>query len=157
MRPDRVDRPTARMNGDRRELVIESMGAQGDGIAGGVFAALTLPGERVAARVAGERGDLVEVLGASPDRVAAPCPHFGECGGCALQHWARGPYLAWKADLIRQALVRVGLETEILPPFEAPPSSRRRLALHARRIDGRACIRLKARRAWRVGGVARRH
>ncbi len=141
------------MNADLRELVIESMGAQGDGVAGGVFTALTLPGERVMAAVAGERGDLVEVLGPSPDRVAPPCPHFGECGGCALQHWAQGPYLAWKADLIRQALGRVRLETEILPPYEAPADSRRRLALHARRIDGRVCVGLKARRSWRLSAI----
>jgi 23S rRNA (uracil1939-C5)-methyltransferase len=105
------------------------------------------------AAVAGERGELVEVITPSPDRVAAPCSHFGACGGCALQHWAQGPYLAWKGDLIRQALARVGLETEILPPFEAPPGTRRRMALHARRIDGRVCIGLKARRSWRLCAI----
>jgi 23S rRNA (uracil1939-C5)-methyltransferase len=141
------------MSGNLRELVVQSIGAQGDGVAGGVFTALTLPGERVMAAVTGERGELVEVLGASPNRVAPPCPHFGDCGGCALQHWAQDPYLAWKGDLIRQALERVGLVTEILPPFEAPPGSRRRLALHARRIDGRVCIGLKARRSWRLAAI----
>ena len=102
------------------------------------------------ARVAGERADLVQVLEASPDRVAPPCPHFGECGGCALQHWASAPYLNWKRDLVADALARVGLETEILPPFEAQPGSRRRLALHARIVDGRVRVGLKARRSWRL-------
>jgi len=141
------------MSADPRELVIETIGAQGDGVAGSVFAPLTLPGERVVARVAGARAELLEVLDASLDRVLPPCPHFGDCGGCALQHWARGPYLAWKADLIRQALARVRLETEILPPFEAPPGSRRRLALHARRIDGRVRLGLKGRRSWRLAAI----
>jgi 23S rRNA (uracil1939-C5)-methyltransferase len=135
-------------------LNIRAMGALGDGVAdGGVFAPLTLPGERVMARVEHDRADVVEWLETSPDRVAPPCPHFGDCGGCALQHWASAPYLAWKVDLIRRALARVGLDTDILPPFAAPPGSRRRLALHARR-DGRAALLgFKARRSWRLAAI----
>jgi 23S rRNA (uracil1939-C5)-methyltransferase len=135
-----------------RDVVIERVGAQGDGIAAGpVYAALTLPGERVRASVAGDRAEAVEVLEASADRIAPPCPHFGDCGGCALQHWRHEPYLAWKAEQIRLALGWEGIETEILPTFAAPPGSRRRVALHARqgRRDA-AQIGFKARRSWRL-------
>jgi 23S rRNA (uracil1939-C5)-methyltransferase len=134
-----------------RELTIERVGAQGDGIGQGVFVGGALPGERVRASVAGERGELIEVLQAAPDRQAPACPHFGECGGCALQNWAAQPYLAWKAEQIRLALGRERIETEILPPFAAPPESRRRLALHARawRQD-EAALGFKARRSWRL-------
>jgi 23S rRNA (uracil1939-C5)-methyltransferase len=118
-----------------------------------VFAALTLPGERVSARVEGDRAELIEVLGASGERVAAPCRHFGDCGGCALQHWAGGPYLAWKVDQIRLALARVRIETEILPAFAAQPGSRRRLALHARRQGRGVALGFKARRSWRVVAI----
>lgn len=138
-----------------RTLDIESVGAQGDGVAAGhVYAPLTLPGEQVEAEVAGERGEVSKILRASPDRVAPPCPHFGDCGGCSLQHWAGAPYLAWKADLIRQALARERIETEIRPAFATPPGVRRRLALHARK-DGRT-VRLgfKARRSWRLVEIA---
>ena len=84
-----------------REIVIERIGAQGDGVAEGpLFASLTLPGERVSVRLSGDRAELVEVLQPSPDRVVPPCPHFGLCGGCALQHWAAEPYLAWKSEQI---------------------------------------------------------
>jgi len=115
-----------------------------------VFALGVLPGERVRASVARDRAEAVEILEASPDRVSPPCPHFGDCGGCALQHWAPAPYLAWKAEQIRLALGREGLETEILAPFAAPPGSRRRLALHARPGRGGAQIGFKARRSWRL-------
>jgi len=134
-----------------RELCIESVGAQGDGVTGDhVFVPLTLPGERVRADVRGERAEMVEVLEASPDRVAPACPHFGDCGGCALQHWASDPYLVWKAEQIRLALGRERIETEILPAFAAPPGARRRLALHARRDGGAVRLGFKARRTWRL-------
>jgi 23S rRNA (uracil1939-C5)-methyltransferase len=134
---------------------VERLGAQGDGIAAGpVYAPLTLPGERVRAEVAGDRAEQVEVLAPSPERVAPPCPHFGDCGGCALQHWAHAPYLAWKAEQIRLALARERIETEILAPFAAPPGSRRRLALHARPgRRGEALIGFKARRSWRLAPI----
>jgi 23S rRNA (uracil1939-C5)-methyltransferase len=133
-----------------RELTIERMAAQGDGAGeGGVFVSGALPRERVRASVSGDRGEAVEILEASAERVSPPCPHFGRCGGCALQHWAQAPMLAWKAEQIRIALGREGIETDILAPFAAQPGSRRRLALHARRggPDG-AVIGFKARRSW---------
>jgi 23S rRNA (uracil1939-C5)-methyltransferase len=142
--------PTART--EVRELVIERVGAGGDGIAAGpVYVARTLPGERVRAAVAGERGEAEALLATSSERAEPPCPHFGECGGCALQHWQAAPYLAWKAEQIRLALCRERIETEILPAFAAPPGSRRRLALHAR-SDGKggAVVGFKARRSWRL-------
>jgi 23S rRNA (uracil1939-C5)-methyltransferase len=132
------------------------MGAQGDGVSGdGVFVAGALPGERVRASVAGDRGEAVEILDPSPDRVTPPCPHFGRCGGCALQHWAAAPQRAWKAEQIRQDLARERIETNILPPFAALPGSRRRLALHARKggPDG-AAIGFKARRSWSLVPIA---
>jgi len=132
--------------------VIERVGAQGDGVAEGpLYAPLTLPGERVRARLAVDRAESIELLVPSPDRVAPPCPHFGVCGGCALQHWARGPYVGWKVEQIRMALARERIDTEFAPPFAAKPGSRRRLALHAR-SDGKggAIIGFKSRRSWRL-------
>jgi 23S rRNA (uracil1939-C5)-methyltransferase len=126
------------------------MGGEGDGIAAGpVFAPFTLPGERVRVSGAGERRELLEVLEASPDRVTPPCPHFGVCGGCALQHWDHAPYLAWKLERLRATLARERLEAEFLAPFAARPATRRRVALHARR-GSRDSARLgyKARKSW---------
>jgi len=126
------------------------MGGQGDGLAPGpVYVPLTLPGERVLARVQGDRGELETVALPSPERVAPPCPHFGACGGCALQHWEHGAYLAWKTEQLARTLARERIETEILPAFAAAPGRRRRLALHARKTGGpAAAVGYKARRSW---------
>jgi 23S rRNA (uracil1939-C5)-methyltransferase len=111
---------------------------------------LTLPGETIRAEVEGDRGVLVELLTLSPDRVAPPCRHYGDCGGCALQHWAAQPYFAWKAEQVREALAREGLETEIAATLACPAGVRRRLALHVRRVGNTVALGFKARRSWRL-------
>ena len=134
-----------------QDLTVDKIGAQGDGIAQGhVYLPLTLPGEIVSAVVTGDRADVVEWRTSSSERIEPICPHFGDCGGCALQHWAPEPYLTWKRDQIVVALSREGIETEVLTPFAAPPHSRRRLALHARREAGKVRLGFKARRSWRL-------
>lgn len=138
---------------DTVDIEITRVGAQGDGMGEGpggglVYAPLTLPGERARLHGQGERAELVEVLRASAERVDPVCRHFGACGGCALQHWAAAPYLAWKAEQIRLALSRERIETEILAPFASPPGTRRRLALHARKGRGGAVVGFKGRRSW---------
>lgn len=133
-----------------QQVTIDLVGARGDGVAAGpLYLPFTLPGETVEVRGSGDRAELVEVLAPSLERVAPPCPHFFTCGGCALQHWSAKPYLAWKADLIRTALERERIDTEILPIFAASPASRRRLALHARPgKPGVARLGYKARGTW---------
>lgn len=151
----RTERSAAKP-GRVEELTIVRMGSGGDGVADGpIFAPFTLPGERVSARVVGDRADTLEVLAASPERVAPPCPHFGACGGCALQHWEHAAYLAWKVEELARTLARAGLECEMLPAHASPIGSRRRLAVHARR-GGRDTARLgfKARRSWDLVEIA---
>lgn len=139
------------------DLVVDHVGAQGDGVARGpkgpVYVPLTLPGERVRATVEGDRAVAAEVLEASPERVEPVSPHYGACGGCSLQHWASAPYLAWKREQVRLALGRERIETEIAETIPCPPGSRRRLALHARprpRSEGKrgAVLGFKTRRSW---------
>ncbi|MFN4092061.1 MAG: class I SAM-dependent RNA methyltransferase [Brevundimonas sp.] len=134
---------------------ITRIAGQGDGVAetpaGPVFAPLTLPGELVRADVKDGRAESVEVLEPSAERVAPVSPHYGDCGGCSLQHWAAEPYLGWKREQVRLALVREGIETEIEATVAVPAGSRRRLALHARRLaDGRVVLGFKARKSWRL-------
>ncbi len=131
-------------------LLVERMGAKGDAIARGpegeVFVAGALPGERITAAVDGDRGDLVSVETASPERATPPCPLFGRCGGCALQHWAAEPYAAWKRGLIEAELRRNGVSAPVGPLVAAHGEGRRRAILHARRGPA----------GWTIGFMARR-
>ena len=124
-------------------LDILEIGSRGDGIgeiAGQrYFVPFTLPGETVEAAPRDKRGEgiaaeLEQVLSPSRHREAPPCRHFGTCGGCALQHWRREPYTAWKVDLIVRALAQRGVQ---LPRFEPPligvPGERRRADFVVRR------------------------
>ena len=136
-------------------LTIRRVAAQGDGVAetpaGPVFVPLTLPGETVRGEVRDGRMESPEIVAASPERVAPVSPHYGDCGGCSLQHWAAAPYLEWKREQVRLALAREGIEADVEPTVATPPGSRRRLALHARRgPEGRAILGFKARRSWRL-------
>ncbi len=134
----------------RERLTISHVGAQGDGVAPGpVFAPQTLAGEVIEAEVRDGRAEGLTLVAPSPERQAAPCPHFGTCGGCALQHWQTDPYLAWKGEQVRLALGRQSLETEVRPTVGIPPATRRRMALHARRAaDGTVSLGFKGRRSW---------
>jgi 23S rRNA (uracil1939-C5)-methyltransferase len=138
------------------ELLIEAVGGEGDGLAAGpAFVPFALPGERVLAKGSGDRRELVEVLAASSERVEPPCPHFFACGGCALQHWAHAPYLAWKVERLKATLARQRLETDFAPAFAAQPATRRRLALHARRGNREAArLGYKMRKSWDLVEIA---
>lgn len=116
---------------------IGRMGSAGDGVAeDGTFVPFTLPGEVVEAEPAREgRAAPVRWDRESPDRVEPPCPRFGRCGGCALQHWRPEAYAAWKRGLLLAALARAGFpEAPVAETRESPPRSRRRADLGVRRM-----------------------
>ena len=107
------------------ELTIDSLAYGGNGVArlNGfvVFVRRGLPGDTVRAQVTKvKRGfaeaTAVEILTPGPDRVVAPCPHFGACGGCRFQDYAYERQLESKALQVRDALVRLGGIAE--PPIE---------------------------------------
>ena len=105
-------------------LAIERLGHRGDGIAPGpVFVPYALPGETVAAEVSGERGRLVAVEKASPERIAPFCGHFGRCGGCAVQHLAEPAYRVWKRSLVVEALAQARIEAPVAEAEEGEAES----------------------------------
>lgn len=88
------------------------------------FVDYAIPGERVRVRVSDRRkrwarGELVEVLAPSPDRVAPPCPLFGpgRCGGCKLQHIAPARQAELLAGTIADQLRRIG-HLDVAAPVE---------------------------------------
>ena len=117
-------------------LHIEKLGARGEGVArdksGLLFVPYALPGELVLAEVDDDRTKLIEVLEPSPDRIAAICPYFTQCGGCAVQTLAPPAYKAWKAGLVADSLRNAGVETTFAPLVEAWGSGRRRATFHSR-------------------------
>ena len=144
--------------GPTQELVVKvsHVGTQGDGVVlePRIYVPLGLPSETLKVLRQGDYAEILEVMEPSADRIAPSCQHYGDCGGCAFQHWSPEPYMAWKTQLVRQLLGREGIETEFLEPFAAVPGSRRRLALHARRGTGGAELGFKARRSWRLVGIS---
>jgi 23S rRNA (uracil1939-C5)-methyltransferase len=112
--------------GETLELVVDDLafGGEGVGRADGyvVFVRGGLPGDRLRVRLTEARArfgraTIDAVLVPSPDRVDAPCPYFGRCGGCRLQHLAYPAQLAFKEKQVRDCLTRLGG----LPPFELRP------------------------------------
>ena len=120
-------------------LVIHHVGHFGDGVAidggqqiyvpyalsGEVVDVLPLPGHP-------DRRVLTHIVTPSPDRVEPFCPHFGICGGCAIQHWQPQSYRAWKRQLVVDTLSHSGIESPLDDLIDAHGAGRRRMTLHAR-------------------------
>jgi len=115
------------------EVRIEKLVYGGDGLAHHdghtVFVPLVLPGELVQIEYSARkkkfiRGRLDRVVESSAERVSAPCPHYGRCGGCQYQHIPYEAQLRYKADILRETLGRIGrihwtgaIATHASPPF----------------------------------------
>jgi len=114
----------------------KGLGTLSDGMVAMVPA--TLPGETVVVRESkSHRGyleaNLVRILEASPDRIEPPCPRYGRCGGCDLQHAAYPSQLEIKQRILRESLVRARLSPPPDSPALASPLAfgyRSRLRLH---------------------------
>jgi len=128
-------------------LEIQSLGAQGDGVAAvgdqRIFVPFALPGDRVRCAITGRRGDgwtaaLQDIVAPSPQRTNAPGTAFAHCGGCMLRHFEHRAYRAWKFALVETALRQRGLELpEGAALIDTPANSRRRARFAAERMkDG---------------------
>jgi 23S rRNA (uracil1939-C5)-methyltransferase len=111
--------------GEELELRVDSLAYGGSGVTRHdgfvVFVRGGVPGDDVRARVTKVKrgfaeGVVTEVVRPSSDRVAAPCPHFGVCGGCRFQDLAYEVQVTEKERQVRDALVRIGRFPD--PPLE---------------------------------------
>ncbi|HSG66531.1 MAG TPA: TRAM domain-containing protein, partial [Gammaproteobacteria bacterium] len=131
------------------DVEIVGMTHDGQGVASldgeRLFVPGALPGER--ARIALQRrrrryreAELVEIVEPAPERVDPPCAYYGRCGGCALQHLSYAAQVAFKEQVVRDALERIaGIEVaDWLPPLTGPEwHYRRRARLGVRYVDAK--------------------
>ncbi len=99
------------------ELQITDLGSEGEGI-GKIdgfpfFVKGALPGDTIRASVMKAKKNMAfarlqEILVPSPDRIEAPCPVFGRCGGCQLMHLSYPAQLRYKEQKVKNALQRIG-------------------------------------------------
>ena len=117
---------------DAAEVEIVRLGAEGDGVAqtvrGPVFVPFALPGERWR-----DNDGVWQRMSDGTERRAAPCRHFGRCGGCVAQHMSAELYARWKRDMLVEAFRHRGLNAEVEALRTVSERSRRRAFLGVER------------------------
>lgn len=143
--------------GEQLVLEITDLNHAGEGVGRHdglvVFVPFALPGERVRAvveeaRKSYLRARLKELLSPSPHRVTPPCPFFGSCGGCSLQHLDYAGQLRFKEKVVENALLRLGKLGEVRVRgtlgMEDPWGYRCKVRFHVVREGGRPSLGLYA-------------
>ncbi len=102
-------------------------------------------------------GDIVSFTAEGPQISAGPrhqtpaCRHFGDCGGCQLQHVISADYQQFVVDRILRPLAGVGIVPgSVMPVAMAMPQSRRRAALRAVKRGGRLLLGFNAESSHRI-------
>ncbi|MGQ3480695.1 23S rRNA (uracil(1939)-C(5))-methyltransferase RlmD [Paenibacillus sp. TY11] len=112
---ERADLPVQKND----EVVIDIIGMNHDGEGVGrvegftLFVPGALPGEKVRVKVLKTKkqygyAKLLDIAQASPDRIAAPCAIYDQCGGCQIQHMSYEAQLSWKRQHVVDVLERIG-------------------------------------------------
>lgn len=107
-----------------------------------IFVEGALPGEEIEfasyrKKPSFELAHLVRVITASPARVQPRCPHFGVCGGCAMQHLDIAAQVAAKQRVLEDTLWHIGRvrPEHMLPPIQGTPwGYRHRARLGVRKV-----------------------
>jgi 23S rRNA (uracil1939-C5)-methyltransferase len=114
------------------ELTIDRIAYGGAGVARHhglvIFVRGAIPGDRIMAQVSRKKKDYAEarmvgLLDPSPDRIVAPCPYSGQCGGCQWQHVRYERQLEYKKEYLQDALARIGAISDV-PVHDPTPSER---------------------------------
>jgi 23S rRNA (uracil1939-C5)-methyltransferase len=128
-----------------------------------VFIDGALPGERVEylgteSKRSYELATLTRALRESAARVVPRCPHFGTCGGCAIQHLEPRAQVAAKQRALEDALWHIGkvrAETLLSPIHGSPWEYRRRARLSVRFVakKGGALVGFRERKSTYVADI----
>ncbi len=142
---------------DERLLTIERLGTRGEGVAQiegrKIFVPHTIPGDTISAEINGDAGRIVEIIEPSGDREAPFCPHYGTCGGCAIQGYREEAYRDWKRGLVVDALMRAGVNAAVEPLIDAHGEGRRRATFHARFEQAKPRVGFMQARSHDVVGI----
>ncbi len=111
-----------------------------------LFVGLAAPGDVVRVRINRIRGKVLwasieEIIQPGPERVEAPCPYFGVCGGCDFQQLSYRAQLKAKTEIIRDCLRRIA-------QIESPPE----IAMHPALQEWQ----YRARANWQLDPVTQR-
>ncbi|MDI5919998.1 TRAM domain-containing protein [Halomonas sp. LR5S13] len=149
--------------GEQDTLEIRGLAHDGRGVARTalgktVFIEGALPGEHVKVAVHRTRkrfdeAHVQELLLASPERVLPPCPSFGRCGGCDLQHLALPAQRRHKQAVLEELLGRQGIALAASPELLAGAGQdyRRRARLGVKvDADGDVHLGFRARHTHRL-------
>ena len=152
-------RRRARFSREPFVTVVEDLSHDGRGVATvgekKVFIHGALPGETVEARRTDakrryDEAETLRVIEASPHRVEPRCPHFGQCGGCSLQHLDPEQQIEAKQRTLEQNLARIGkvAPETVWPPLTGPLwGYRRKARLSVRYVEkkGRVLVGFRER------------
>ena len=130
-------------------LTVEDFGQNGDGVVIAddqrLYIPYTTPGDTVLVTlITNKKGRYKvvshEILERGKNFAKAPCPHYGSCGSCQLQHFATDVYSEFKREKILRPLRFEGFENPeqwLKNPVILPAGHRRRANFNYRvRVDG---------------------
>ena len=139
---------------------IESLDHEGRGVAHvdgkAIFIDGALPGELVEyasyrRKPNYEKAHALRVLRASNQRVSPPCPHFGTCGGCSMQHLGLAGQTAAKQRVLEDALWHIARlrPQQLFPPIAG--------TAWGYRLRARLSVRYVASRGGALVGFREKH
>ena len=150
---------------DELTVEVEKLIAGGNGLARWqgipIFVPRSAPGDRLRVRITDRRPDygraeIVEILEGGAGRREPPCPHFGRCGGCDLQHLDDDLQTRLKAEAVGETLTRLGGITGEIPTQIVTGSAwayRHRAQIHTSTQGGQMQIGFRARQGSELVAV----
>ncbi|MEM6475466.1 MAG: class I SAM-dependent RNA methyltransferase [Pseudomonadota bacterium] len=129
---------------------IVRLAAKGDGVtADGLHVRGALPGDVVSENGIKTRGKF---------HIVPACHHFGQCGGCQLQHADEEVLSRFVHDRVVNAARGQGLDVdELLPTHLSPEGARRRATLHGMRVKNGAVLGFREGGSHRIVNLAECH